>query len=810
MESDLERLKLPISSCSLLFHKEANLEEGHARAKWKSSYIQRKRISLCLILLYLARISFNLYTLFKSGEEMDLENSVRDRRIYWQLTRQPFMILIEIIDLIANKYKIFSKFRGNIPILSSLYLCGDYLAYIDIGIIDDHFIFGNFVISRYIYIYFLSEQIIYNWIIFAISIIMGTVIMFLRLSFVIKLEDLRASVFHFILMALFMIYISRTAEIQKRREYFIFDSVKQHEKELKNIISTLPVGMVILDKKENEGHLDMKNKIKYSNMALRNILKENTEDILSPIPSMSISLRGEELESEININVNEEDQESEDLVENFISEIYTDVRYERKINKEFIYKREGGVEKTLKVESMDLVFRGKESKVLIIEDLTLVKKMIKDKLNEEFQTRLIRSISHEIRTPLNAIHGSVEILENNLDPIIVELNKTYFRAINSGIQFLLYFVDGVLKLSMSNENIPPSINLVEFNIREKLDEVLAIFQLEIEKKSELRIEVDTSYLPSAVIIQDPDIIGHIIFILVCNSLKYSYRGCIRIGVEYKAEELILRVEDEGIGIGRSEQNNLFRLYWEGGNSVLGTGIGLTICRVLVNSINGNIQLQSEIGEGTVVTITFPCQLVHEKEMINSQYTEDLITEIYHYSRLVAPSRQEEEMGEIIEKEEFKELKYIPEMIVSNSDVPLICSCAQILIVDDMSTNIVVLAGLLRLFGFSSHSAVNGLDALHKIKAAKAQRKCCANYQLILMDCNMPVMDGYTATRNIIHLISQKLINKCFVVGVTAYNSDHNTTLCYDAGMDHVLFKPVSRDILKSLFIKFNLFNINNI
>ena len=74
-----------------------------------------------------------------------------------------------------------------------------------------------------------------------------------------------------------------------------------------------------------------------------------------------------------------------------------------------------------------------------------------------------------------------------------------------------------------------------------------------------------------------------------------------------------------------------------------------------------------------------------------------------------------------------------------------------------------------------------------------------------MDCNMPIMDGYQATRNIKQLITEGKIKPCLVVGVTAYSSSENTAMCYGAGMDKVLFKPVSKDMLKELFAKFNLF-----
>ena len=122
---------------------------------------------------------------------------------------------------------------------------------------------------------------------------------------------------------------------------------------------------------------------------------------------------------------------------------------------------------------------------------------------------------------------------------------------------------------------------------------------------------------------------------------------------------------------------------------------------------------------------------------------------------------------------------------------------QILIVDDMQSNIFILKGLLGLLGLKADEAQNGLIALQKIKENP--------YSVILMDCNMPIMDGYEATRNIQQLIFQGEIQQCLVIGVTAYSSSQNTQLCYDAGVQEVMFKPVSKEMLKQLFARFDLF-----
>ena len=109
-------------------------------------------------------------------------------------------------------------------------------------------------------------------------------------------------------------------------------------------------------------------------------------------------------------------------------------------------------------------------------------------------------------------------------------------------------------------------------------------------------------------------------------------------------------------------------------------------------------------------------------------------------------------------------------------------CSKILIVDDMSFNVTVLERMLLKLGLSCSKAMNGLEALNLIKESQ-KRKCCGPIELVLMDCNMPVMDGYEATEEIIRLMSVKEIKKVSVVGVTAYTSSEHLDHCIKSGME---------------------------
>ena len=112
--------------------------------------------------------------------------------------------------------------------------------------------------------------------------------------------------------------------------------------------------------------------------------------------------------------------------------------------------------------------------------------------------------------------------------------------------------------------------------------------------------------------------------------------------------------------------------------------------------------------------------------------------------------------------------------------------------------------MLKILGLQADEAINGVDALNKIEESKG-RKCCGNYSLVFMDCNMPVMDGYQAAKEIAQMVYNNIINPCLVIAVTAYHSTHNVELCINAGMHYVISKPASIDKLKNAFQEMELF-----
>ena len=760
----------------LLFKHNLNLETKFQHSSWKAAYAEMKICHLFLIILLIITMIINMYLhihYLKNIKKYSESERIRVRSNYWMLTRHPIVLFVLVLELSLCKFNWFSRFRGVVSVVILFSLVADCSTYIYPKL--ELLLFGTFAIYVFLYIYWVAESIICNWIIFGIAYIVGyssfTAIVILR-----ERLDIPGLLVIFS-VGILAVHLSRQREIKKRREYFILVTVKKREEELENLISMLPLGIAILDEDEEESNnRDNTQKIvKYSNTALTEILQEGE---ISPRRSTINSMPSELIIREENKKVN-----------NLISHIYSTRNILTEINgqNEISYETNPGNIKDFKLNKIEIEFQNKKSIGIIVEDLTIMKEIERDKLREEFDHRLIRTISHEIRTPLNSIQGSIQILETVLDRDIIQEYKKYFQAMKSGVVNLQYFVDGIFELSNKE---PIVFEYKTFNIVQMLEDVKSLFSVELEgTEVNIYIELEWPSRTGLEIIHDEGALTQILYILTGNSVKYSIGGSIRIGASYNLGEMKLWVKDEGIGIPEAEQIHLFRLYGNSLNSEFGTGLGLTLCKKMVDNMGGIISLQSEVNVGTSVIISIPTAL-----QTNSN----------NHFLLSLPSLPDDE-GNIPDIPDSSRNLFNLEEIKLEVDSPSTITMTvagsenspQILIVDDMQSNRFILKGLLGLLGLKADEAQNGLIALQKIKENP--------YRVILMDCNMPIMDGYEATRNIQQLIFQGEIQQCLVIGVTAYSSSKNTQLCYDAGMQEIIFKPVSKEMLKQLFARFDLF-----
>ncbi len=373
-----------------------------------------------------------------------------------------------------------------------------------------------------------------------------------------------------------------------------------------------------------------------------------------------------------------------------------------------------------------------------------------DMAKDQFLTHM----SHELRTPLNGIIAMTQLL---LTTDLSKEQKEQLDIIIESNEQLLAVIIQILDFSkVESGNI--GVEYVEFNIRDIINKVLASYALKAAAK---KIELTCYIHPDIPVHCHSDIvkIRQILSNILDNAVKFTEQGTVDVTVAAhkpnpNQTNLVITVTDTGIGIPSDILPKLFKPFSQGDSSMTrkygGTGLGLAISKRLAEVMGGSIDVKSH-AIGTQFTFTVPC-------VSSVQFPE------------------EEKVHEI------KEIRTEP-MEKHNG---------RILLVEDNKLNQRTLFLLLNKLGFTVSVASDGLEALQALKTA--------NYHLILMDCQMPNMDGYMATAEIRK--NELGTNRHTpIIGVTAHAMDINRQKCLDAGMDDYISKPFNIQELNALILK---------
>jgi signal transduction histidine kinase/CheY-like chemotaxis protein len=440
--------------------------------------------------------------------------------------------------------------------------------------------------------------------------------------------------------------------------------------------------------------------------------------------------------------------------------------------------------------------------MVILNDVTpLTMALDAAKAASKTKSEFLANMSHEIRTPMNAVIGLTQLLlQTRLDDQQME----YAENANRSAQALLGIINDILDFSkveagkMTLESIP-------FSLSKSLTDIQIMFQEQIRAKGlEFRFDIPPD-LPGNLI-GDPLRLGQIFINTIGNSLKFTKTGSISVSARLLRRddeecEMGFQVADTGIGMSPEQKAKLFNAFTQADASTTrqygGTGLGLAITKRLIEMMGGRVEIESELDRGTTIYFTTVWKLDRSRPQEAATAPEPA-PQPRPEDEAAPPGEARPEDQEATEapdapakaskrKSRKDAITAVPELVGR-----------KILLVEDNDVNILVAKSLMTKLGLQVTVAENGQLALDKLAEA-AKTTLGPPFEVVLMDLQMPVMDGYEATRRI---RANPAYDGLVIVAMTAHAFAEERERCLANGMDGHLSKPIDIAALTSTLKSF--------
>jgi PAS domain S-box-containing protein len=405
--------------------------------------------------------------------------------------------------------------------------------------------------------------------------------------------------------------------------------------------------------------------------------------------------------------------------------------------------------------------------MITFHDLTEIRRTEIAEASNKAKSKFFAMISHEIRTPMNAILGIAEIKMQN-EMLAPDMAEAFYMIHNSG-SILLNLINEVLDLSKIEagkfELVP-----AEYEIANFINDTVQLNMMRFKSKPiEFKLRVDEN-IP-LVLFGDSSRIRQILSNLLSNAFKYTKEGTIELSIYTEAESsntetvtLVIRVSDTGQGMTAEQVHVLFDEYSrfnpQANREIEGTGLGMNITQHLIQIMNGEISVESELEKGSIFTVRLP-------------------------QKTTGSGVLGKELSENLQQLRWSNISRIKTAKVAYEPMPY----GSVLIVDDVDTNLYVATGLMTPYKLLVETAPSGIEAINKIKNGSA-------YDIVFMDHMMPEMDGVEATK-----IIRSMNYTRPIVALTANALAGQIEMFLANGFDDYLTKPIDTRRLDVLLNK---------
>lgn len=387
----------------------------------------------------------------------------------------------------------------------------------------------------------------------------------------------------------------------------------------------------------------------------------------------------------------------------------------------------------------------------------------------------LANVSHDLRTPMNGVIGLSEMLkETELD----EQQDSYVDSIRVCADTLLTLINDILDFSKLEAG-KMKVSVVPLNLKETIAEVVRALRYTHRDRGLETIEDLDGIDPNLLVMGDPVRLHQIFMNLLSNSYKFTPKGSVSVRAKADKQDaenirITCTVADTGIGISEEQLSRLFRPFSQADSSTArsygGSGLGLSICKAIIEDVlGGKIWLESKQNVGTTVTFTLSFKKAPKDGVAKPSWA------------------QSQDGGPMdLPQRPVRDLTSIPR------DQIRVC------IAEDNPINQKIAQTFVENLGLTSEVFSDGSQAVDALK------KCSADanpFHLVLMDVQMPVLDGYNATRKI-RADADPNVNEVLVIAMTASAIEGDREKCIEAGMNNYLAKPVRSDVLRNMLDRY--------